>query len=237
MASIAAAAASAYGSLTASAAAAGASTAAAAATDAGLMAASASTIAGTTAAAAGLGVEAGGMSALTMASLGATVLSGAVGAYGAVQQGKAASEAAKYNSAVESQNAAISTQNANIAEQSGEALAGIQGQKTKMAVGQAVAGQGASGVGLDSGSFAGVKDSMKEIGSIDSMTIRSNAARDAYGYRVKSKSEEGQSALSAFEAANDTKAGGINAASTFLGSAGTAASNYQKYQLSSGNSL
>lgn len=220
--------------MTATAASAGAATATAATVDAGFMAAEAAGVAGELTATA---AASSGMSALTMASLGATALSGAVGAYGAVQQGKAASEAAKYNSAVEGQNAAISTQNANIAEQSGEALAGIQGQKTKMAVGQAIAGQGASGVGLDSGSFAGVKDSMKEIGSIDSMTIRSNAARDAYGYRVKSKSEEGQSALSAFEAANDTKAGGINAASTFLGSTGTAASNYQKYQLSSGNSL
>lgn len=220
-------------SISAAAASAGATAATTATVDAGFMAAESAGVAGELSATA----AASGMSALTIASLGATALSGAVGTYGAVEQGKAASEAAKYNSAVEGQNAAISTQNANIAEQSGEALAGIQGQKTKMAIGQAVAGQGASGVGLDSGSFAGVKDSMKEIGSIDSMTIRSNAARDAYGYRVKSKSEEGQSALSAFEAANDTKAGGINAASTFLGSAGTAASNYQKYQLSSGNSL
>lgn len=206
---------------------------AAATADAGFMAAEAAGVAGEL----GTAAATSGISATTLATLGATVLSGGVGTYGAIKSADAASTAAKYNFQVEGQNAAISKTNAQIAEQSGEVQAGIQGQRTKMAVGQSLASTGASGVSVDSGSAVSVRDSMRSLGEIDSLTIRSNAAREAYGYNVKSKSEEGQSALSAFKAANDTTGGKISAASTMLGSFGTASSEYQKYQLSSGNTL
>lgn len=219
--------------ITAAAASAGATAATTATVDAGFMAAESAGVAGEI----GATAAASGISEATLATLGATALSGGVGAYGAIKSADAASAAAKYNSAVEGQNAAISKTNAQIAEQSGEAQAGIQGQRTKMAIGQSLATTGASGVSVDSGSASSVRDSMRSLGEIDSLTIRSNAAREAYGYNVKSKSEEGQSALSAFEAANDTTGGKILAASTFLGSLGTASSEYQKYQLSSGNTL
>lgn len=229
------AAAEAAGSAAAGAAAsAGIGTAAAGAVDAGLMAGSASTIAGTTAAAAGTGAATAGMSTLTAATLATTAISGAVGGYGAIKQGEAQAAAAKYNSAVEGQNAAISSQNAEIAEQSGAAQAGMQGLKTKAAVGATLTNQGASGVDVAGGSAVNVRESEKALGEVDALTIRSNAARDAFGYKVKSKSEEGQSAVSAFEAANDSTAGKISGAGTFLGGLGSASSEYQKYKLSSG---
>lgn len=212
----------------------GIGTAAEGAIDTGLIAGSAGTTAGTTAAAAGTGAAATGMSTTTALSLGTTAASGAVGGYGAVKQGEAQAAAAKFNAGVESQNAAISSQNAQIAEQSGEAQAGIQGQKTKQAIGASIAGEGASGVDVSSGSFTNVQSSERQLGEIDAMTIKSNAAREAYGYKVKSASEQGQSAVSAFEAANDTKGGKIAGASTFLGSLGSADTAYQKYKISSG---
>lgn len=201
------------------------------AVDAGFMAAEAVGTAGELTAGT---AAAGGMSTLTAATLATTATSAAVGGYGAVKQGEAQAAAAKYNSAVEGQNAAVSGQNANIAEQSGEAQANLQGQKTKAAIGATLTGQGASGVDVAGGSAVNVRDSERALGEIDSLTIRSNAARDAFGYRVKSKSEEGQSAVSAFEAANDTTGGKVAGASTFLGGLGSASSEYQKYKLSSG---
>jgi hypothetical protein len=204
---------------------------AAGATDVGL---SAGALAGTTAAAAGTGVATAGISGTTLAALGTTVASGAVGAYGAIQQGNAAAAAAKYNASVAGQNAAIERVNAQIAGQSGEAQAGIQGQKTKMAIGQAFANEGASGIDIGSGSSADTRSSMRELGEIDTKTTLTNAARQAYGYQVKATSDQSQSALDTFQAQNDTTAGSINAATTFLGSVGSAGSEFQKYQMASG---
>jgi hypothetical protein len=201
---------------------------AAGATDVGL---SAGAIAGTTAAAAGTGIADAGLSAATIDTLGTTVASGAVGAYGALKSASAQSQAAKFNASVANQNASIQKINSQIAEQSGEAQAGIQGQKTKMAIGQTVAGEGASGVDIGGGSFANVRGSMRELGESDSNTLRSNAAREAYGYKVKSTGDTSQAELSTFEAGQASEAGGISAAGTFLGGVSGAASEYQKFQL------
>lgn len=188
--------------------------------------------------AAGLGAAASTapawLSTVETASLASSAVGGLTGAYGAYQSGQAQANAAKYNAAVESQNAAISTTNAQIAGQAGAAQAGIQGQKNKATLGAITANQGASGIDLNSGSDIAVRSSARELGELDALSIRSNAARQAYGYENQAVSQQAQSTLSDFEAKNDQQAGQLNAASTFLGSAGSAASNFARYQLNGG---
>lgn len=182
----------------------------------------------------GAGTAAAGLGTLGYASLGATALSGLTGAYGAYQSGQAQKGAADYNASVQNQNAAISKTNAEIAEQSGEAQAGMAGQKTKSAMAATLASEGASGVGVEGGSFTNVRSSQQALGEIDAMTLRSNAAREAYGYRNKASSESAQATLSTAEGRNAKNAGIMNAASTFLGSAGSASSSYAKFKLAGG---
>lgn len=157
-----------------------------------------------------------------------------IGAFGAFSQGESAAGAAHYNANIARQNAAISRKNAEIAEQSGEAQVGIQGQKTKATIADTTAQQAASGVDTQGGSYTDVRSSERELGEMDALTIRTNAAREAYGYRVKAQSEEDEGTLDDVSAKNSSNAGKLNAASTLLGGASSAATSYQKFQLQGG---
>lgn len=156
------------------------------------------------------------------------------GAYGSFMQGQAQSDAAKFNATVAKQNAGISRENAAIAGQAGSEQAWMVGQKTRALTGGEQANQAASGVDVNSGSAVDVRASSTELGMLDALTVRSNAAREAYGYKQQATSQEEQSTLDTFEAKNAMSAGELNAANTFLGSAGSAADNFAKYQLAGG---
>lgn len=160
--------------------------------------------------------------------------SGLIGGYGAWSQGQSQAGAARFNSTIEKQNAAISMQNAAIAGQAGSEQAFMSGIKTRALTGGIQANQAASGVDVNSGSAVDTRASASELGELDALTIRSNAAREAYGYTQQARSHEAQSTLDTYEAKNDSTAGTINAVSTFLGSAGSAADNFAKYQLAGG---
>lgn len=201
----------------------------------GTAAASAGTATAAVAGTAAVGTAAtAGLGTMGWAAIGAGVLSAAAGAYGAISSSQAQANAAKYNATVSEQNAAISAENAKIAEQSGQAQAGIQEQKTKNAIGAAIAGESASGVDINSGSFSDVRSSQRELGELDAATIRSSAAREAYGYKVQSTSEKASATLSDFEAKNAKEAGKIGAASTFLGGMSSAGNNYASFKLAGG---
>lgn len=171
---------------------------------------------------------------LGLAGTASSLLGGVTGAVGAYEQGQAASKAAKFNAQVERANAAISHENANIAGQAGAEQAFQVGLKNRATQGSIKANQAAAGVEVNSGSALDVRSSAAELGQLDALTVRSNAAREAYGYQQQAESHVAQSSLDLFEAKNDQTAGLINAGSTFLGAAGSAASNFAKYQLAGG---
>lgn len=159
------------------------------------------------------------------------VVGSVVSAFGALQAGQAQAGAAKFNSAVSKRNAAISRQNAQIVMQSGEAQAGIQEQKTRAVAGATKTNQAASGVDVNSGSAVDVQSSQAALGELDALTVRSNATREAYGYKVKATNEDAQSNLDDYEAKNDIQGSQIGAVGTFIGGAGDAASSYAQFKL------
>lgn len=165
------------------------------------------------------------------ASVGASLASGAVGAYGSIMQGQAAADAANYNAEVAKQNANIATQKAGIAGQTGEAQAAMQEQKTRATVGAIKAGQAASGLEVDTGSAVDVRSSAAELGQLDALTVRTNAAKEAYGYTTQATSDMAQSQLDKYEAATAGTAGAIGAGSSLLGGVGSAATNWAKFQM------
>lgn len=184
------------------------------------------------AAAATVGATAPGW--LGIAGTASSLLGGVTGAVGAYEQGEAASRSAKFNAQVERQNAAISQQNAAIAGQAGSEQAWMTGQKTRSNVGSIKANQAASGIDVNSGSAVDVRSSASELGELDALTVRSNAAREAYGYQQQAASHTEQSNLDTFESKADSTAGAVNAAGTFLGGVGSASDNFLRYQLSGG---
>lgn len=151
------------------------------------------------------------------AALPLLIVGAGVQAYGQMQAGRAASAADRYNAGVANANASIQDQNATWAAHEGEAKAGISQQKTRAQVAGIKADQSASGVDVNSSSFQNVRTSAAEIGALDSATIRSNAARQAYGYETEAASSRAESGMYTAKAKSDKRAGNIAAAGTLLG--------------------
>lgn len=172
-----------------------------------------------------------GFSAATMAEIGvATSVAGAsIGALGAIQQGKAAKASATYNAEVATNNAAIAKQNASFAAQEGTANTEAAAMQNRAKVGAITANQGASGVDVNSGSSIDVRSSAAELGELNALTVRSNAARQVYGYQTEGTNYQAQAGLDTAQAANAMPAAAIGATSTLLGGVGSSASAYSNY--------
>lgn len=167
---------------------------------------------------------------IPVALAGLGLAGGLMSAYGAYEQGQAKAQAAQYQAAVAANNAAIARRNAVIEMQAGETEATNVGLKTRAAVGAEKARQGAAGVMVDRGSAAAVREGTEEMGMLDALTIRSNAARKAYGYQVAATSDTAQAGLLKMEGEQAETAGDIGAFSSLLSSASTVGGNYLKMQ-------
>lgn len=152
----------------------------------------------------------------------AAAIGAAISAYGAISSSQAQASASKYQSQVEQNNAIIAEQNASWAAQAGNAQAEQKQLQTRAKLGGIIASEAASGLDVNSGSALDVRSSASELGQLDAINIRSNAARTAYGYNVQSTSDQNQSQLDEFEAKNATSSGYIKAAGSVISSAGDA---------------
>ena len=166
---------------------------------------------------AGGAVTAGGLA--SAASLASSAISG----IGALTQSRASAQAAGYNAKVAAQNAQLQTQNAAFAGSEGEQNVGAEGAATRAKVGATLAAQGASGVDVNTGSSVDVRESEAKLGMLNALTIRSNAAKQAYGYQVGSASEVAQSNLLRSQQQSDTTGGYLSAGADILGGVGSAA--------------
>lgn len=144
------------------------------------------------------------------ASIGASAL-------GQIASSQAQSASAKYNSQIAANNAQIATQNATFAGQEGEGQAAQSQARTRATEGAILATQGAAGIDVNKGSAVDVRASEAQKGMLDAMTIRSNAARKAYGFQTEAASDRAQSELDREQAHNDKTAGYIGAATSVLG--------------------
>jgi hypothetical protein len=162
------------------------------------------------------------------------IVEGTLGGFGAYAQGHAKAEAANYNAALAIQNANIQKQNATIAGQSGSQQAAMQSLKTRAMMGSERANQAASGINVNSGSAIDTQASTHEIGALDAMTVRTNAAREAHGYRVQATNQEAQGNLDKYEANYDEQSGIFNAGTTFLSTVDNAAKNMAKMSMAGG---
>jgi len=145
-----------------------------------------------------------------------------MGAAGAVQQGQAASQAAEYNSKVSAMNADLADRRAK------DAL--VRGQKEEQQklfekaqiMGKQKAAAAANGVDITFGSpLDNIVDTAK-LGEIDALTIRQNANRESYDYRVQAVNQNAQSELQSMQADSAKTGGYLSAFGTLLGGAGDA---------------
>ncbi len=155
-------------------------------------------------------------------SLASTAVSGFVGAVGSIWT-------TKYNNAIAQSKANIARLNAQLMEQQAQSVLQQNEKATvrkTMAAGQVKAkartALAANGVAVAEGSSAELQASTDLIKEMDVNTMKSNATREAWGYRMKAVDYEGEALVA--QASKKSTLGAFG--STLLGSASQLANNY-----------
>lgn len=154
--------------------------------------------------------------ALPIISLASTVVGGVFSAVGAYNQNEAASNAAAYN-------AQVATQAASYARQAGEVKAEAAGRETAALMGRQRAGFAASGVDVNTGSPLDVQADTARFGQLNQLTIRNNAAREAWGYTASAN-------LATAQSKNYDTAATTSALASLVGTGGNVAGKWQSFQ-------
>lgn len=110
------------------------------------------------------------------------------GAYSTYMQGKAQQSISKAN-------ARISELQAKDALKRGHEAEGISRQKTKKLIGSQRAALAAQGIRVDAGSALDIQLEAGDIGELDALTIRNNAAREAFGFMQEASNSSMQGRL------------------------------------------
>jgi hypothetical protein len=124
---------------------------------------------------------------------------------GAVKQGQAASQAADYNSKLDSMNS-------QIAAAQGEAASQAQSRDAQRRMGASMAAYGASGVQMSDGSPADVLADSARSAALDNLTVK-------YNYQLRGMGYQNQANLESSNSSNASAAGYLSAIGSGLGGA------------------
>ncbi len=152
-----------------------------------------------------------------MASLGTQALGGIMGATGAYQQSSAQKATLAVNAAISRQNAQIAQQQSDIALQNGQTAEQNARLRTAQTFGGQRAALAANGVDLGEGNANEVLTTTAFMGERDALTIRDNAARQAWAYQVQGANAMANAGLK--QAASDSVNPLLAGATSLLGSA------------------
>lgn len=176
------------------------------------------------------------MAAFTAIALGLALAGTATSIYGQVKAGKAAKkegelqqEAAESQADLSDYNGAIADLQAKDALQRGDIEANRFRARTRALVGEERTGFAAGNVDVGFGSALDVQEDAAFLGELDALTVRTNAAREAWGYRVEATDQRNRAEIQRKEGANAKEAGKQRQSAANWGAAGTA--------FSSGSSL
>lgn len=160
-----------------------------------------------------------------------TLASTALGAIGSIQQGQAAMKSAEYNNKVAQMNATISERRAADALERGATEEQKKRQQAQQILGQQRAAMSANGVDLTFGSPLDTIVDTSVLGELDALTIRSNAYREEYDYKVQAENERAGGQLQLMEGKAKQTAGYLDAFGTILGGAGKAFGGYKSSRI------
>jgi hypothetical protein len=150
-----------------------------------------------------------------------------VSAVGEARQAEAAKAAATYSASVSRANAQIASWRAASILQAGADAEQRQRLRTAQTVGSLRARLAANGVDLTQGSALNLLQDADFVGERDALTIRDNAAKDAWGAKVQETSYLNEAAMS--EATADSISPSSAMATSLLSSAGRVASSWYSY--------
>ena len=134
----------------------------------------------------------------TVIAIASTVLT----TVGQVKQSAATEAQAKYQMQVANNNKILTERYARDAEARGQAAVQRQQIQTKQLRGRQRAALAANGVQLDEGSALDITSDTLMIGELDALTIRSNAAREALGFRQQGMNFQNQAQMYKYQANN-----------------------------------
>lgn len=156
-------------------------------------------------------------------------VSAAVGAYSAIQSGKAQRNAAAYQAQVAANNATIASYNANAATQTGNNQLAAAQEQAAQHQGMIRAVMGAGGIDLNSGSAMRTQEGTAQVDQLNEATITSNAARSAWNYRNQGSDFTAEAGLDTMRAQQAETAGMLGGISSMLSGAGQFANTWNKY--------
>lgn len=163
----------------------------------------------------------------TILTLGSTLL----GAVGSIQQGQAAAASAKYNNQVAQMNATISERRAKDAIERGATEEQKKRQQVQRILGEQQTAMAANGVDLTFGSPLDTMVDTAVLGELDALTIRTNAYREEYDYRVQAANQRAGGQLELMKGQAAKTAGYLDGFGTVLGGFGKAYSGYSKSRI------
>lgn len=146
-----------------------------------------------------------GISTLAVASLATSALSAGVGAIGAIQQGQAAAAAARQQSAAAAYQAQVARNQQQVlewqardAEARGSEEERQRRVKTRLQIGAQRAAMASQGVDLGEGSPLDIVGDTAAVGEQDALSIRSNARREAWDFRLRGTNAGADAAMGDF---------------------------------------
>lgn len=107
--------------------------------------------------------------------------------FSGLAQANSANSQGKYESNIYGINASLASRQADDAFVRGREAEYRSRIGTRRLIGKQRAALGAQGIEIDSGSGADIQDDAVAMGALDVMTIRNNAAREAWGYNVQAE--------------------------------------------------
>lgn len=135
----------------------------------------------------------------------------------------ASQQQASYQAAVARNNQNVASVNATTALQQGQEQEQAKQEQTAQLIGKERAAAGASNIDVNSGSALKIQSDSAQLGELDALTIRNNAARQAWNYTNQSNAF-GAEASQAGTAAN------LNSFASLIGGASSVSSKWASWQ-------
>jgi hypothetical protein len=161
------------------------------------------------------------------ASLALSVLGTGMQLFGQSGSNRAASNQNAYLAGVARNNAILAERAAKDAEDRGKIAAQDRATQTAQLKGRQRAVLAGQGVEVDTGSALDLTTDTAEIGKRDELTIRSNAEREALGFRTQGMNYQASANL--YDAAGRNTSGGFGFASTLISGAGSVAQKWYEF--------
>lgn len=157
-------------------------------------------------------------------------ISAVTSAAAAKQKGDAEAASAQYQAAVARNNEIVAKQNATYALQKGAAAEENKRMQMGQLIGQEKAKMGASGLQVESESGLRLYSDTAQLGTLDALTIRNNAAREAYGWESQGVNYASEAKLDEMRMRNAEEAGTMGAFSSIIGGASSVAGKWSSMQ-------